>query len=241
MASKYYKCPFCSKKYVTKPSLYSHMESKHYEQLNGLSPAHYYFNYRNKKTHGSCIMCHKETPFNEETEKYERLCSQKCKEAYLKMFRERMKKKYGKETLLDDPEIQKKMLERRKISGMYTWSDGTKFKYVGTYEKDMLEYLDIYLHFSSQDVNVPAPQVFKYYLEDDDKEHFYMPDIFIVSLNLIIEVKGTNNHYQKRDEYIQEAKKKAVLDSKLYDYIIVFDKKYDQLNNLIEEIKDRNT
>ena len=121
-----FKCPFCGKIYATKNTLYTHLEKEHHDRLGGLSPAHYYFNFRNKKTQGTCIICGKPTPFNEKTEKYDRLDSLKCREAYRQQFKDRMKKKYGKTTLLGDPKQQKKMLEARRISGTYTWRDGTQ-------------------------------------------------------------------------------------------------------------------
>ena len=65
-----------------------------------------------------------------------------------------------------------------------------------------------------------------------------MPDIFINSLNLIIEIKGTNNHYQKRDLELQNLKEDAVVQNKEFAYIIVYDKKYDDLVNLIENLKN---
>ena len=88
--SKKFKCPLCGKTYAGKSSLYSHLEQEHLEQLEGLSPAHYYFNFRNKKTHGTCIICGKPTEFNEKTEKYDRLDTPKCREAYRQQFKDRM-------------------------------------------------------------------------------------------------------------------------------------------------------
>ena len=99
MSTNNFKCPFCSKHYVTKQSLYDHIDGNHHEQLNGLTPAHYYFNYKNHKTEGKCVICKKPTQFNETTERYERFCSNKCKEIYRKQFQERMIKKYGKDNV----------------------------------------------------------------------------------------------------------------------------------------------
>ena len=67
-----------------------------------------------------CIICKKETQWNEATERYERLCSDACKKKYRQLFRDRMKKS-GKDPdkFLNDPEQQKKMLANRKISGEY--------------------------------------------------------------------------------------------------------------------------
>ena len=44
--------------------------------------------------------------------------------------------KYGKTTLLNDPEQQKKMLANRHISGEYEWTDGNIKTYTGSYEFD---------------------------------------------------------------------------------------------------------
>ena len=229
------KCPFCGKVYTSKKPLYNHMDKDHHEQLNGLSPANVLFNIRNNKTHGSCIICGKETKFNENTEKYERLCSETCKQRYRQLFRERMIKKHGKDTLTDDPEQQLKMQANRKIAGEYRWSDGAKFKYLGSYEKHALEYLDKVLKFKSQDVMAPAPMSIKY--EYNGKERFYMPDFFIVPFNLLVEVKGTNNHYQKRDKGLEEAKDKAAEKSE-YRYVKIVDKNYKSLNVIINAIKE---
>ena len=212
---------------MQKPSLYEHMLNQHEEQLNGLSPAHVYFNFRNKKTSGLCVWCRKNpTEFNEETERYERFCSDKCKEAYKKDFKQKMMNKYGKTTLTRDPEFQKKMLKNRKISGEYTWSDGKKFTYTGSYEKDFLEYMDKIINLDSKDLFSPCPIIFDYIF--NDKKHFYIPDFYVPSLNLIIEIKASDNkHYRERDLEQEKLKDKAVLDSKdKYNFYKIFDKDY---------------
>ena len=129
------------------------------------------------------------------------------------------------------------MLAHRKISGTYVWSDGTKYTYTGSYEKDALQYLDKILQMNSKDVISPAPQIFKYTY--NNKNHFYIPDIYLVPFNLIIEIKGTNNHYQKRDLDIQKLKEKAVKNENKYNYLIIFDKNYNELIDAIEIIKNK--
>lgn len=229
-----FKCPFCGKVYLTKPTLYKHLETEHGDQLDGLTPAHYYFNFRNKKTGGSCIICGKPTKFNEKTEKYDRIDSQRCREVYRQEFKDRMKRKYGKTTLLRDPEQQKKMLESRKISGLYTWSDGEKVGYTGTYEKKALEFLDKFLKLKSTEVLSPSPIIIDYTYQD--KKHFYIPDFYIIPYNLLIEVKGTNNHYQKR-EYARETIKDEAAKASSYNYVKIVDKNYDPLLAEIERLK----
>ena len=232
-SNKIYKCPFCDYKYKEKQSLYNHMEKEHEDQLNGLSPAQCYFNIRNKKDHGSCIICKKETQWNEATERYERLCSDACKKKYRQLFRDRMKKS-GKDPdkFLNDPEQQKKMLANRKISGEYVWPDGTKTKYVGSYDRDFIEFVHTFFpDFNPSDLMSPAPQIVNYKYKG--KEHFYIPDFYITSLNLLIEIKSdTNMHYRERDIDQEQEKDKAVKRTN-YNYIKILEKRYDEFYDFI--------
>ena len=251
MAKYIYKCPFCDNKYIAvdkqkqpdaKKALYEHMDKEHQDQLkalSGISPAQAYFNLKYGKTHGNCVMCKKPTEWNESVERYNRFCSDKCKDAYCKQFKARMKQKYGKEHLLNDPNQQKKMLSHRSISGTYTWHDGSgKLSYVGSYEHEFLEFLDLVMNLECKDVMAPAPQVFKYKYKE--KEHFYIPDFYIVSLNLLVEIKdggdNPNMHHkiQDVDKVKEELKDEAMAKQKQFDYIKVTDKDYSIfLNHLI--------
>ena len=129
---------------------------KHYdEQHKSLIPPdmdgyRWFYFLLTKKNKGSCVECHDETEFNRNTMKYSRFCTNpRCKHSYKEERDKRMMDKYGKITLLDDPEMQKKMQAGRKISGVYTWSDrSAQFSYVGSYELDFLKYLDNVLHLS---------------------------------------------------------------------------------------------
>ena len=47
-----YRCPYCEYKYDQKHALYAHMEKEHEDQLNGVSPAQAYFNYKYNKDGG---------------------------------------------------------------------------------------------------------------------------------------------------------------------------------------------
>jgi hypothetical protein len=201
-----YNCPICKKKYKDKLSLYEHLNLVHQSDLGGLSPAHFYFNMRNHKTGGTCIVCGKPTKFNESTEKYSRICSAACQKKYREQFKDRMKTKYGHEHLLDSPNQQKKMLAARKISGTYTWKSGYKHTYTGSYEKNFLEFLEHFMSWKNpEDVFAPAPDVFHYKYKNQDK--FYIPDFYITSLDLYVEIKSTDNkHYRLRDLAQEEVK-----------------------------------
>jgi hypothetical protein len=231
MNKKDYKCPFCTvKTYSDKKDLYLHIETTHKEQVKDMSPAQIYFNFKNKydlkKANGKCIICNRNTTFNNTTEKYERLCSDLCRENYKKQFKDRMIKTYGKEHLLTDPEQQKKMLANRKISGTYEWSNGIdKTTYTGSYEKDFLQFMDLLMKWENpKDVMMPAPQIFKFNFEGE--ERFYIPDVYITSLNLVIEIKSEENkHYRQRDISIEKTKD-DILGNSGYEYLKIYDKKY---------------
>lgn len=243
---KAYKCPFCNKSYVEKEGLYTHINEHHRDLIpKGMSPSQYIFNLRNKKTHGNCIMCGNVTTWNESTERYERLCCQKCVENYRDMFKQRMIGSHGKVHLLNDPAQQKKMLANRKISGEYTWSDGTKFTYTGSYEKDFLEFLDNFMRFSSRDIIAPSPHTF-YYKDEDGKQRFYIPDFFIVPFNLQIEVKygpkNPNNHpkFKAVDEKREKLKDEVMMSQNKFNYLKVRDKDYSGFLTYLLKLKEVN-
>ena len=233
------KCPFCSQKFIviegkkdaTKRALYNHIELEHSEKVTKEFPAaRLVFNYVNNKQEGTCTQCRvKPTTWNKDKEKYHRFCSDKCKVDYTRMAKDRMVKVYGKEHLLNDPDKQKELLANRKISGEYTHTDGTKFTYTGSYELDLLEYLDTVLKVDSDDIYCPAPMTFNY-LDENGEKRFYIPDFYIESLNLIIEVKSADNkHYRTRDLERELLKDDAV--PKEFNFIKVLDKNYKELNN----------
>ena len=236
-----FKCPLCKLKYTVKTSLYAHIENDHPEELEKVSAAQLYFNFRNRypltKTHGLSVISGKPTKFNNTTERYERLLPEE-KELYRNIVKKRMVKKYGKEHLLDDPEHQKQMLANRKISGEYKWKDGTITSYTGSYEKDFLVFLENVLDWDSpSDIFAPAPMIFEY--DWDGKKKFHIPDFYIQSLNLVVQIKASDNkHYRARD-----LEKELLLDSIIkkskYNYIKVYDKKYSNFVKYIEKEKNK--
>ena len=125
-----YKCPYCEER-KTKVDLVHHIDRKHEEMIpENYTASRVVFNMINKKECGHCVNCGKETKWNENTWKYNRYCSEKCLQDYSKMMKQRMKKVYGKEHLLNDPNVQEKMLKNRSISGTYKFKDGGKRFYM---------------------------------------------------------------------------------------------------------------
>ena len=246
---KIYKCQFCkytitsdkNKKSVitSKHKMGEHYNTKHRDLLpEDMDGYRFFYFLLTKKDHGSCVICKNETEFNETTMKYSRFCNNpQCKQRYKEERDKRMMSKYGKLYLLDDEEQQKKMQQGRKIAGIYTWSDGkTKFPYLGSYELDFLKHLDKNLNWPASDLMMPSPHTYKY--EYNGKEHFYIPDAFIPSISTEIEIKSSERSEKQNAESREKDKKKDELMkslSNLFNYIIIYDKKYDDFNKIIQK------
>ncbi len=246
---KIYRCQYCKYSIVAdknkkgvitaKHKMGEHYEKQHKELLPADMNGYRWFYYLlTKKDKGSCVICHNETDFNEITMKYSRFCNNpQCKQKYKEERDKRMIAKYGKVHLLNDPEQQKKMQQGRKIAGIYNWSDSkTKLPYLSSYEKDFFEHLDKDLHWPASDIMAPSPHTYTY--EYQGKEHYYMPDAFIGSLNLEIEIKSKDRmERQNQESREKEIKKDELMRScsNLFDYIIIFDKDYTEFNKLIQQ------
>lgn len=236
--AKYYKCPFCDRKYVQEDALYNHIDEKHYDDCCGLPPAQIYFNFTNRyaltKANGRSVISGKPTAWNPVTKRYERFLPSE-KEQYRQLFIDRMRRA-GKENIMNDMMHQKEMLANRKISGKYVWHDGTVFTYTGSYEKKFLTYLDVMLQFPSSDIVAPAPQIFTYTFEG--VEHSHIPDFYITSLNLIINIKSAENKgYRLRDLERERAEDKAI-EKTTYNYIKLYDNDFSKFLPAVEEIRD---
>lgn len=224
-----YRCPICRKPYKTLTGWAAHMNLEHPENRPaGFSDSRYFYFALTGRTSGKCVTCGGETEWNETTQKYSRFCNNpKCKEKYKEVFDKRMINKYGRTTLCDDPEQQRKMLKARKISGSYKFADGGSIDYVGSYEKDFLKLLDTFFHFKSSDVMGPSPHTYCYKYENQD--HFYIPDFFIPDLNLEIEIKDETNQHHKivAVDRVKEKLKDDVMNSiEAINYFKVTDKDY---------------
>lgn len=235
---KKYKCPYCNDRFI-RDKLSDHIEKVHQDMINDEFTANRIaFNTINKKITGRCVQDGKETKWNENNCRYDRFCSIKCKDEYTKIAKERMVKKYGKETLLNDPEHQNKMLQGRSISGTYISSKGEKFSYVGSYEKKLLEFEDIVIGLTAMDIVMPGPTI-KY--EFNGEEHFWITDQYIAPFNLVIDVKDGGDNPNKRNmpEYRakQDAKEKAIANLGTYNYIRLTDNKFNQLLSVMMSIK----
>lgn len=222
------KCPFCAYKAMTRTAVEHHIEDKHGEELPpNVSAAQALFNIANRypinQEFGKSAILRKPTLWNPLTKRYNRFSSPKEKEMYVSSFQQRMKKTYGKTHLLDDPDVQRHMLASRKISGTYKFGN-TEFPYTGSYEEHFVQFMDKELNWDPNDLIMPAPVNIPYTFEGKDR--IYIPDAYIPSLNLIIEIKASDNqHYRKRD-LPKELEKDKTVSNTLYNYLKIFDKNY---------------
>lgn len=223
------------------------MSAQHHGTIpDEYSYSRYFYFVITGKTHGRCIICEKDTEWNEATQKYERFCKDpKCKEKYREIFKARMIKRYGKVSLLDDPEQQRKMLAAKKISGKYKFQNGKEIGYCGTYERDFLEMLDKFLKFDGDDIMGPSPHNYYYnYVNANDRANegnkLYIPDFYIPSLGLEIEIKQNTNTHPKlaKIDKVKETQKDALMASmKKINYIKIVEKDYSEFFDLINLFK----
>lgn len=233
------KCPFCSFRDIKEKIIY-HIESQHEDMIpENYSAARVLFNYIHHKDHGICVVCKRSTEWDENTQKYKRLCDRKeCRNKLREMYKTNMMKIYGKTTLLDDPEHQKKMLSNRKISGIYRFANGKIKEYTGSYEKNFLEFLDQVLHMDPEDIMMPGPTI-EY--EYNGEKHFWILDFLLIPFNLVGDIKdgGSNPNKTNMPEYRakQIAKEKMITNLGEYNYIRLTNNQFDQLLEFMYEYK----
>lgn len=241
---KYKKCPFCGEKVSgDKSALIAHVEKYHEDEIpEGKTAGEALYLEEHNGKPRKCMMCSHPTSWNVGTNKFNAFCSETCKKKYVAMVRARMKKKYGKENLLNDPEQQKKMLAHRSISGQYLHSDGGRWCYTGSYELDFCRVNDAFLNIPSMDVMMPSPNVYEYEYKGEKK--FYFPDAFIPSIGLEIEIKdggdNPNMHHKIQDvDKVKEHAKDAVLSKQHnYHYVKIVNKDYSGYFDLLKRIRN---
>lgn len=231
-------CPFCSRYFSRKADCVMHVEKRHPEALvdTGLNAEQVIYQSTHGTIHGKCMCgCGRDTEWNYKTGKpYKVSPDPECKKRIAAIANARNMRVYGKEKVIDDPEMQKKMLESRKISSTYAFADGGKVKYTGKLEKNFLEFCDKILELESRMV-LDTPEVFTYYDPKENRERFYIPDFYLPDYNLIIEIKPGGDHPNSNPAYIEETKYKESLKDEAmkkqgkYNYLKIVDKQYGAL------------
>lgn len=228
-------CPFCSLVFDEKHKFCHHIANMHNSQVpEDMEPLEFAYGLLVNKTPGRlCIMCKKNNVnFNPSTLKYERFCNDpKCKEEYVRIVKGRMMNKYGKEHLLNDPEMQRKMIKNHPLAKDFVWDEDHVFRVIGTYEYDFLNKLKS-LGWSPNDVIAPSPHDYMYKWKDGSS-HLYIPDFYIPSLSLEVEIKESDNthprmEHEREMEYIKDNMMKRLNKETGINYIKIVDKNYDQ-------------
>ena len=237
-----YKCPFCDKR-MTKINLVEHVGDIHEDMLpEGFTPLRYVFNYVNRKSpsyHGRCVICKKDTEWDENKGRYNRLCgSEACKKEYIKRFEDNMNRTKGTTRISQTAEGQAQMLANRKISGTYTFQNGVKKTYTGSYELNALKFMDQVMNINPDDIMCPGP-ILEYTYEG--KKHMYITDFYYVPYNLIIEVKdgGKNPNKRNMPEYRgkQIAKEEFIINETDFNYLRLTDNDMSQLLAVFMDLK----
>lgn len=244
MDKKKIKCPICKKAYVSLEGVSSHLEEVHGDQIpkHMESGAQYYYFLKTGKSEGKCVVCGNPTKWNPKTNKYYRLCGNpKCKDKQREIYKKNMLAKFGKVTLMDDPEHQRKLLSNRKISGMYQFKNGDRLIYVGSYEKNFLEFLDKFFDWDPNDIMTPAPTTYIYAY--DGSNHFYIPDLYIVSLDLNIEIKdgGKNPNMHHKIQAVDKAKerlKDEMMLTQKSSYVKIYDNNFTNFIKFLNKKKE---
>ena len=117
----------------------------------------------------------------------------------------------------------------------YVWDENHTFRIIGTYEEDFLNKLKS-LGWSPNDIVAPSPNNY-WYKWKDGSTHLYIPDFYIISLNLEIEIKEINNTHprmvhNREIEYLKDARMRKECDKTGLHYLKIVDKKYDEFIEL---------
>ena len=242
MANKW-KCPYCpDEPAMSKDDLIDHIDHNHRELIpEGWTASRLAFKIIRHKDHGTCVVCKGETEWNEKRGKYQRLCNNpQCRKALREEALKNHIKVYNCPTLLNDMEHQDKMLKGRHISGEYTFRDGGKISYVGSFEKKFLEFMDTVLECDSKDIMEPGPVLEYRY---NGKTHKWITDFLYIPYNLIIEVKdGGDNPNKKTMEDTrgrEKSKDKMITNLGTYNYLKLTNNNFRQLMSIFADLKQQ--
>lgn len=230
-SSRKYRCPYC-RVTATRDKLISHIQDNHEDMIpEGYTAARVLYDHINKKNFGTCIICKKPVyEWDEVICRYKNLCSDPHCMAQLKA---RSAKNH-----LEDPEVQKKMLAGRKISGLYKFKDGTVHSYVGSYERNCFEFMDTVLNIEGKDIMSPGPTV---YYEWNGEKHPWILDWMYIPAMLCADVKdgGSNPNTRPMEEYRERqlAKEEAIAKEGKYNYIRLTDNNFAQLLEALADIR----
>jgi len=188
----------------------------------------------NKPMGRLCVMCKKNnTAFNKETLKYSRFCqAPKCKEDYKNLRKDRFNAKGIPEHPMTDPEYQRKMLARHQNAQKYVWNDQYSFDIIGKLEEAWLNKLKE-LDWDPADIFMPSPVTY-YYRWPDGSVHMYIPDCYLASLSLEVEIKDDfdgaipGREHNREIEKLKDQRMKVITANSNINYIKIIGKDYNE-------------
>lgn len=244
MGRKYYlQCPYCDKR-LEREDLVIHIEKHHSDVLpEGFTPLQVTYHVANKRRLDDprrCRICGRPCPWDEKKGRYDQLCGRpECKKKQAENMKGDMGNKLRSNSPTQSSEGLEKMLAGRSISKKYTYSDGTVFVYTGSYEGNLLKWLDTVMEIKSEDLMVPGPIMYYKY---EGEQHIYIPDFYYIPYNLIIEVKDggdrPNTSVARRDSRAKTiAKEKHIINNTSYNYIRLTNNDFSQLLAVFADLK----
>lgn len=233
---KKYKCPYCELR-LSRTDLVKHIEEDHTDLMpEGFSVNRIVFNTVNHKEIGHCVMCRKETEWNEDKCRYERLCP-KC----IKIYADYAENNNHRHRDMRDKSknIAKDMVDARKSTIKYKFPkpDNGVIICNSKYELELIKFLHEVMGFHSYDIvtNLSIPYKYK------GKTYRYYPDFYLPDYNLIIEVKdGGNNPNGSITSDVRERtrlKEQEIIKNYNYNYIRLTNKNHAQLLEALMNIK----
>lgn len=230
-SSRKYRCPYC-RLTATREKLVSHINKEHQDMLpEGYTAARVLYEYINKKNYGTCLICKKKIyEWDDNVARYKNICDNP---ACMQQLKTRAQGNH-----LDDPEKQKKMLANRKISGSYTFQDGVTHSYVGSYERNCFEFMDMILNIPGKDIMSPGPTI---WYDWNGQKHPWILDWMYIPAMLCCDVKdgGSNPNNRPMEDYRdkQLAKEDAIAKQGKYNYIRLTDNNFGQLLSALADIR----
>lgn len=234
-----FKCTDCGQRFGQYNQLFNHATRYHKDLIGDEDPDKYLFDRRNPGPH-LCVICKERScTWNPKTKKYTRLCdNQECHKKAREEFRKNMKRVYGTDNLLNDPERQAAMLANRSISGTFTFPDGTKINFTGQFEEDFLHHCVEVLNMTSLDIISAPPTCYIQYMDTFvNKERWYIPDFYLPKYDLVVEIKDKSK-YPIDSKAKVKMKESAVIKEDKFNYIKIVDKNYDDFDKLLSDINE---
>ena len=147
-------------------------------------------------------------------------------------YRDYMLKTYGAESAMQCPELFRKAQASSFCRKPYVSPDGKTFMvlgYEGVALDDILRQEGVKTFYAGEDIEIPVFQ----YIGDDDKTHYYYPDVYIPDENRVIEIKSVYTYNREPEKTLCKALK--VSETHLFELRL-----YNHKKEVVEILECRN-